>query len=158
MTGAVVRSLQFSVLSYASSTVSGAADTNENILGTITVPGGILGPRGILRITSFWTITSSANNKTIRVRFSGIGGTQYRALVYTTSASVVEPTYIFNKTLTTQAGSAQALNIGLGAANNGLITSSVDTSVATTVVLTAQKASAGETMTLEHWVAEYMRG
>ncbi len=50
-------------------TVTGT--TNETTLLTLTVPGGVMGPNGIINVHARFTVTASANNKTLRVRFAG---------------------------------------------------------------------------------------
>jgi hypothetical protein len=66
---------QIIILGASAVAVSGAADTNENILATITIPAGAMGLNGILRVYADYTVTNNANAKTLRVRLSGIGGT-----------------------------------------------------------------------------------
>lgn len=142
-------------LAYATTAVAGGADTNENTLGTITVPANAMGANGILRITARWTYTNNANNKTMRARWSGGAGT-----------------VVWGPTRTTQLGSSTIIIIAnLGATNaqryfslnnndastadgNAGGTTAVDTTAATSVVLTGQKALAGDTLTLEHYLAE----
>jgi len=155
MGGVIINARPIVILGASGTAVSAAADTNENTLATITVPAGAMGLRGILRITTSWTTTSSANNKTLRVRFSGGAGTQYATLVYTTSVSAFDVRYIINRdSATSQVGSMAAKDTGLGAGGGALVTSSVDTTAATTVVITGQKASAGETLTLGSYLVE----
>lgn len=146
---------QVRVLSASSSAVSGGADTNENILATITIPAGAMGLNGIIRVYSLWTYTNSANNKTLRVRLGGIGGTTYLSVVPTTTAAFSTLTVIGNRnSASSQVGVADAAANVFSATTDAVTTSSVDTSAATTIVITGQKASAGETLTLEQYLAE----
>ncbi len=130
--------------------VSGAADTNENTLATITVPAGVMGLNGIIRLQATITCTNSGNNKTHRVKF---GGTQL------TSSSVTTTTY-YMIDLTIQnrnSASSQFARFNRfdgGSQSQGQPTATIDTSAATTLIITGQKASAGETITLESYLAE----
>lgn len=127
------------------------ADTNENILLTATIPAGLLGADGGLIVNSTWTFTNSANTKTTRIRLGGVGGTQFLNCPFTTLALLADLRIIRNRTASTQIGSINAAQTGGGLGSNTGVptTGAVDTSVSTTLVLTGQKASAGETIQLE---------
>jgi hypothetical protein len=146
------------VLAQSGVAVSGAADTNENALATITIPANSLGINGSIRVWHLWTVTNSANNKTMRVRFSGASGTIYNQIVLTTSAINHQLTVITNRGATnSQVGSA-SLSSSFGASASANVTSAVDTTADTTIVITGQKASAGETITLERYMVEIVPG
>lgn len=149
---------RISVLGASAVAVSGGADTNENILATITIPAGAMGLNGILRVWHSWTVTNSANNKILRVRLGGIGGTQMASATLTTSATAVCLTHIANRgAANSQISPPNASSTFLGlvaASTSALQTASIDTSAATTLVLTGAKASAGETLTLESYLVE----
>jgi hypothetical protein len=146
------------VLARSAVPVSAAADTTENTLATITIPAGLMGLSGGLRINGVWTYTNSGNNKTPRVRFGGAAGTAYQSTVATTTASARWPLNIQNRNSASSqiGGVAASANgpVGLSAASN--VTSTVDTSAETTLVFTGQKASAGETITLESYIVEIL--
>jgi hypothetical protein len=141
------------VLASSAVAVSCPADTNEDVLATITVPGNSMGLNGSLRIWTLWTMTNSANNKTIRVRFSGANGAQYMVVTNTTTATYHAVTLLGNRgAANSQVGQ---MSNGLIASSSGaVVTSAVDTTVDTTIVITGQKASAGETITLERYLVE----
>ena len=142
------------ILGASAVAVSGAADTNENTLATITIPAGAMGLNGLLRIKTWWTVTNSANSKTQRVRFSGGAGTIAASYVMTTAPSLVMVTEIQNANAT---GTQMMANFGLSSAGIGINNPqrpSIDTTVATSIVITGQKASAGETLTLESYLVE----
>lgn len=141
------------VLARSAVAVSCPADTTEDVLATVTIPAGAMGISGAVRVTTVWTITNSANAKTLRMRFGGTSGTAYLSTAATTSASFSDCHLISNRgSASSQVGSAQA--IGLGGSAAAVITSSVDTASATTIVISGQKASAGETLTLESYLVE----
>ena len=132
-------------------------DTAETQLASITLPGGAMGPNGILRVTTLWSYTNSANNKTLRVRLGGLSGTAFQANVVTASNIGVMQRTIQNR-------NSQASQIGFNAANaasyttvgsgTSVATGSVDTSADQSIVITGQLASAGETVTLEACLVE----
>lgn len=147
------RASKYRVLGASAVAVSGGADTNENILATITIPAGAMGLNGQLRVTTLWTVTNSVNNKVIRVRLGGIGGTAYLGNTLTTSASAADTRVISNRgAANSQVGWQSGL--GTGGSSSAVQTSAIDTSAATTLVITGQKATAGETLTLESYLCE----
>jgi hypothetical protein len=125
-------------------------DTTEDTLATIPVPANSMGANSCLQINTLWDYTGSTNSKSLRVRFSGASGTAYLS-VATSTASNVSANYITricNRNATnSQIGGAAGGAIGVATA--GLTTSSVDTSAPTTIVITGQKGSAGETLQLD---------
>lgn len=149
------------ILRASASSVSAAADTSENTLATIAIPAGLMGANGILRITTLWSWTNSANNKTIKVYFgasgAGTGGTLYMSTIYTTTTGTRDQRQIANRnSASSQVGSANGFMTaaGWGTTTGAVVTSSVNTGNASEVVLTGQKASAGETITLESYLVE----
>jgi hypothetical protein len=148
------------ILAQSAVAVSGAADTAENTLATITVPANAMGPNGTLRIWTSWSYTNSANGKTLRVRFSGASGTQFMNPTVTASVVTSQITQITNRNATNSQVSASGANasgivVGSGTA---LATSAVDTTVETTIVITGQKALGTETLTLERYLVELIYG
>lgn len=134
--------------------VAGAADTAENTLGSCTVPANAMGANGGVIVYTHWTFTNNANVKTLRVRYSGIGGTAYFAPTKTTNISSIATTYFGNRNATnSQAGGSTEINgnntvFGTG----GVTTSAIDSTASTTIVATCQKATAGDTCQLESMV------
>lgn len=145
----------FRVLGQSSVAVSCTASTSEEVLASVVVPAGAMGPNGRLFISTLWTVTSSANNKNLRTRFGGISGTIYGSVTATTVACAIDQRIIANRNSeSSQVGSPNGTVGGLGATPTAVSTSTVDTSLATTVDITGQKASAGETLTLESYCVE----
>ncbi len=142
------------VLARSTVAVNAPADTNENTLATVTVPAGLMGTTGSLRLTSLWSFTNSANNKTLRARFGGAGGTAYMGATLPNLSILSDIRTISNLTASTQNGpdfqTFPSNSFGTGSVR----TSSIDTSVATTLVFTGQKATAGETLTLVSYMVE----
>lgn len=125
--------------------------TAETVLATVTVPAGAMGPSGGLEIRSSWTVTNSANSKTLRTRLGGLAGSQFQTLGLTTVVTAADVRRIRNRgNAASQVGSAPAnasgINVGSGSAH---ATAAVDTSVAQDLVLTGTLALATESITLE---------
>lgn len=134
--------------------VSAPADSTEDILATIVVPP--MGINGALRITAEWSYTNNANNKTLRCRLGGIGGTQYFGSVQTTSLGLRMVTTIQNRgAANSQVGSGFGIT-DAGAISVNKNTSAIDTTAASSLVLTGQKATAGDTLTLESYIVEFI--
>jgi hypothetical protein len=139
--------------SAVASSVTGT--TNETALATITVPGGLMGPNGILRVFTQWTTTSSANVKTLRLRVGGIAGTAYAAPSQTTVASVIVDFSLSNRNSNaSQVGSIMANRGTDGLQTMAVNTSTIDMAADQTVVITGQLATGAETITLERYIAQ----
>jgi hypothetical protein len=154
MGGVVINARSVRVLGTTGAAVSGSADTNENTLATVVVPAGAMGLNGLIRVQTLWTLTNSANNKTLRVKF---GGTSFLDVALTTVASFADQRVIQNRnSVSSQIGKPTG-NMsagGWGTASSAVTTASIDTSAAVTILITGQKASAGETLTLESYLIE----
>lgn len=145
-----------SIIASSATPVSGPADTSENILATVTIPAGVMGTNGRLRIESLWTITNSANNKIVRVRLGGISGTQFLGRVIGAAATFYNLFTISNRNAANSQVSNQS-NGDFTISTASVVTGSIDTSTAQSLVFTGQKASAGETITLESYLVELIR-
>jgi hypothetical protein len=142
-----------SVLARSGVAVSAGADTNENTLATITVPAGAMGDSGSVRVTCVFSYTNSGNSKTLRVKF---GGVTYASQGATTTAIQSFIVGISNRTNATQVGWFPINPNQLSGQSGSPITSSVDTTAAVTILITGQKATAGETLTLERYSVELL--
>lgn len=128
--------------------------TSETTLATVTIPGGAIGPTGRCIITTLWSYTNSANNKTLKVRF---GGTNYMNIVVGATAAYQNINIIRNIT----ASSQKAMPSGaapFGASGGAIPTSSVDTTADITVLFTVQLANSGEIARLEGYSVEVVYG
>lgn len=137
--------------------VSVPADTTEDILVTVNLP--ILSATSQIRIQGQVVATNNTNVKTIRARLGGIGGTIFLSPPFTSTTGGGFWGIISNAGAT----NAQVCNVPggayhpLGASVAPNITGAIDTSVATTLVITGQKATAGDTLTLQHYLIEVLR-
>lgn len=146
------------VLAKSAVPVSAGANTNENVLATITIPANAMGPNGSVRIWTSWTYTNGADDKTPRIRFGGASGTVYFSTTATTTATVSTVTTISNRgAANSQVGNLNAAS-PFQASTGALITSSVDTAADTTVVITGQKENSANTLTLESYLVELIPG
>lgn len=146
------------VLAASAVGVSHTGDTSEQVLATITMPGGAMGPNGALRITSIFGHTGSANSKTLRFRLGGVSGAEVMTLTATTTSGVMTQRLVQNR-------NSQALQVGGPAlASNAFglagapMTAAVDMSTDQTIVISGQLANASETITLESYLVEVAYG
>jgi len=130
--------------------VNTPADTTEDILATVTIPANSMGANGVIEVVALWSCTNNANAKTARVRFGGIGGTIYESVSLANFASANTYATITNQNATnSQVGYSAA---GFGTSTSALVTSAIDTTVDQTIVFTGQKATAGDTLTLNSYL------
>lgn len=141
------------VLAQSSVATAAPADTNENILATISLAANAMGPNGTVRTLVVFTCTNNANAKTIRMRLSGIGGTIFHSQDIASSAGVLFHRIIANRNAT----NSQVSYLDLAAASPSLTTGAIDTTAATTLVITVQKATSGDTVTLESYQSELLK-
>jgi uncharacterized protein YbjQ (UPF0145 family) len=147
----------FRVLAASGVLASHTGSTSETALATIAVPAGAMGANGILRVTSLWSYTNSANTKTLRMRLGGLAGTLFMEIAATTTAYYYSQRLIQNRnSQSSQIGQQGGTGTFTTAAN--ATTGTVDTSSAQDLVLTGQLASAGETITLEGYIIELKYG
>jgi hypothetical protein len=128
--------------------ISVPADTTEDILVTLPIEADVLGLLGWIDIETWWSITTSANTKTPRVRFGGPAGVDCLGAVFTASTGLKANGVIANKAAKNSQsilGSVTSPTVGVLTVNT---TAAVDTSLATSIVISGQKQTAGETMTL----------
>jgi hypothetical protein len=137
------------------------ADTNEDTLATIAIPP--LSATSILRVWMTWTFTNSANSKTMRLRYSGGAGTVYMMAALTTQNLYrVLVTIRNNGATNAQVGSHASVSEtsgGIGQLGGAAAyqSSAVDTSVATSLVITGQLALNTETLTLSTYLVEILK-
>jgi hypothetical protein len=140
------------VLAASAAAVSHSGSTAKTTLATVTVPGGAMGPNGVLRITSLWSHTNSANTKTPRVEFAG---TQYYGASFTNAATSRMSRAIANRNAAnSQVGVPASGTFNWGSTTGALTTSSVDTSIDQDLVFSGQLANSGETIALESYLVE----
>lgn len=145
------------ILAKSAVAASCPADTNENVLATVTVPANAMGPNGWVRITSLWAANNNANGKSIRVRWGGVGGSALISLGLGSNASAYSQIVVANRNATNSqiANAANGVPGVFGNVNNA---PAVDTTQSFTIVFTGQKTVAGDTITLDGYLVELMYG
>lgn len=139
------------ILAKSGAAVSVPADTTEDTLATINIAANAMGANGRLRITTYWTETNNGNVKTTRIKF---GGTNHCSLASVSIAQRGMLATITNRNATnSQWGIGTFTGTG-GLADQAYVTSAVDTTSGVTLLITGQKASAGDTLTLESYLVE----
>ena len=130
-----------------SAPVSLTGSTSVVTLATITIPAGLLGANGKLKIYPLWATTNNANVKTLRVVFGGGS-----ALTTMTSQSVPNNSgllIIRNLNSESAQKTSSGLVAGIGSSFGSIASTTVDTTAATTITLTGQLAVGTDTLTLE---------
>lgn len=127
----------------------------ETALATVTVPAGAMGLNGGLHVYSTWTLTNSANNKTIRKRLGGITGSQVMSQVLTATTAVHDLRRLTNRNSASAQMASAYFGTGLvfGGVGTAASALAVNTALAQDLVLSGQLASAAETITLESYEA-----
>lgn len=121
--------------------------TTETVLKTIACPA--LGANAQLVIETLWSVPNNANNKTPRIR---LGGVNVHGPVLTTVASFHDRARIANRNNpASQVINANSATV-FGATTGAVFTSAVNTAVPFDITLTAELASAGDTMKLESYL------
>lgn len=132
--------------------VTAPNDTVENILATITVPANI-GVNAAVRVRSVWSL-SGVDNKVLRVRAGGIGGTAYLSTTQTTNVTIVDEREIRNRnSASSQVGKSASL-VAFGGTTAAIVTSAVNTTAAWDIVITAQKTTGTDAVVLESYQVE----
>jgi hypothetical protein len=141
------------LLAASGAAVSVTGTTSLTTLATVTVPADAMGPNGALRITTTWSWTNNANNKTLTIVF---GGTNHVGTVATTIGEMRTCTDIINRNATNSQvnGGGNPNSFGFGA---GKVTSAADTTIAQNIDFKAQLANAADTVTLESYLVEILR-
>jgi hypothetical protein len=137
---------------------AGSASTNttsEEVLATVAIPAAALGANGFLLIEMSWSATNNANAKTVRARFgasgAGLAGTAFPAVSVASGVAIRLQSIIQNRNATnsqiggTSPGSQTGFSLGTAAIPTGVI----DTTAATEIAITSEKATGTDTLTLE---------
>lgn len=131
---------------------SAPANTSENTLFTFTVPANTLGKNGMLRVTTEWTCTNNANIKTVRMRF-GAGGVVAMERVLTSASLAVVQSKLSNRNGAASQVTYSTANLD-SSTSSEFRTSTADTAIDQTFVITGQKVTAGDTLTVETILVE----
>lgn len=141
--------------------VTGAADTNENTLLTATLnPTQEIGPNGQYKITCQWTVNNNGNVKTARIRYGGASGDKFLEASLASITGWTSVTFIRNvNSVSSQKGYTNGFNGPYNSTTATTPFTATQTGTgAVTLLGTVQKATAGDTMTLESYTIEALYG
>ncbi len=125
--------------------------TTATTLATITIPAGLIGANGKLKIYPLWSTTNNANQKTLRASFGGsVCSTMVSQSVPNNSGLLI----IRNINSESVQRCSSGLVAGIGASSGSIAFGAIDTTAATTITITGQLAVGGDTMTLEDLFVE----
>lgn len=138
--------------------VSVSATTSEEILRTITIPGTLLAKNGSIEIDLQGSVNSTADDKTLRVRFGTIGTSS--AICF---AAVVTASFGNRYLVTIQNRNNEASQVAFqagvtGASGVAALTPAVNTAIDQNIYITGQKETAGDTLTLERYSIRLLGG
>jgi len=134
-----------------SAPVSLTASTSVVTLATITIPAGLIGVNGKLKIYPLWSTTNNANAKTLRLNIGGsLCSTMQSQSVPNNSGLLI----IRNTNSESAQKCSSGLVAGIGSSVGSIASPTVDTSAATTITITGQLAVGTDTLTLEDLFVE----
>ena len=120
--------------------------TSETTLVTITIPAGLIGSKGEVKLYPLFSATNNANNKTVRIKLGGSTGYFLQSSGYAQLSNLV----IFrNFNSESVQKVSSGLPAGLGSTGGSFTSLTIDTSAATTITITGQLAVGTDTLTLE---------
>jgi len=127
------------------------ASTSVVTLATITIPAGLLGANGKLKIYPLWSTTNNANAKVLRLNIGGaLCSTMTSQSVPNNSGLLI----IRNTNSESVQKCSSGLVAGIGSSFGSIAVTTIDTTAATTITITGQLAVGGDTMTLEDLFVE----
>jgi hypothetical protein len=138
---------------YPNVTLTGAQ--SEAVMFDVPVPANVLGPVGMLRVTTQWSTSNNANAKTPRIRWStsamNLLGASIGAITGVASVSVMQQQIVVRNTGATNAQSAFLIG-GMSAYGNTTFapgTTNVDTTQATHLTITGTLGVGTDVLTLQ---------
>ena len=134
-----------------SAPVSLTGSTSVVTLATITIPAGLLGAKGKLKIYPLWATTNNANVKTLRATFSGSTCTTMTSQSVPNNSGLV---IIRNTNSESAQKTSSGLVAGIGSSFGSIASTTVDTTATTTLVISGQLAVGTDTLTLEDLFVE----
>lgn len=120
--------------------------TVETTLVTITIPAGLIGSNGKVKLYPLWSTTNNANQKTLRVKFP------FNTIYTGVSQNAVHNTGLLilrNLNSESVQRMSSGMLAGLGGTTSSIAQTTINTSAATTITVTGQLANSADTMTLE---------
>lgn len=127
----------------------------ETVLASIVVPGAIMGPNGVLRITSTWSHPNNANIKRLIVN---LGGATFQFISATTTNTSELLRTIRNRAAVNSQVSAGSSAAGAGSTGAVKVTAAINTAVDQVLTLSGLLADIADTITLEGYTVEVLPG
>jgi hypothetical protein len=132
--------------------------TSSTPLATVTIPGGMIGPNGSVRVHAKLNCSGVAGTKTVAIALNGsiLGDTGYAA-----GATDITVLLSFGNrgTLSSQVGSGAGINGGLGSSTSGALrTAAQNTANDLAVTIVATLANAADSITLQSYTVEVIPG
>lgn len=129
-------------------------NTNETTLATISIPAGVMGTSGALRVTFLGSMTDSGNNHTFKAT---LGSTDFIAITVTSKPTVQRSVIIWNRgdaasQVSFPAGAWDTYNVH----DDAVTTGTENTGGALNLLLTGQLADGGEDISIEGYLVELL--
>ena len=134
-----------------SAPVSLTGSTSVVTLATITIPAGLMGANGKLKIYPLWSTTNNANIKTLRAVLGGSTCTTMTSQSVPNNSGLL---IIRNINSESVQKCSSGLVAGIGSSTGSIASPTVDTSAAKTITITGQLAVGTDTLTLEDLFVE----
>jgi hypothetical protein len=144
------------ILGQSSQNVAIPSQTTEYAFATLNVPAYTLGANGLIRIKGRVLCTNNANAKTLRVRFGGISGTVVFSAAMASASYVSFSCEIGNTNTNAQCTVGDYTKDATPVAANAT-TSALDTTSSQSVVISGQKATAGDTLILLNYCVDIVQ-
>lgn len=124
------------------------ATANENMLVRVPLPPLPFGSNGGAVVLTTWSHTNSANNKTLRIRWPNDAGHGFLSKVNTASTGDQCFTWISSVESPNVQMGFNGNNNGFATTTGAMVAGTGNSEVATNIVITGQKANAGESLIL----------
>jgi hypothetical protein len=142
------------ILAQSGVAVSVTGTLAETTLASVTIPGGLMGPNGSLRITLLWSNTNNANAKTVQVK---IDGQIVSSANQANNASYQHLVIVHNRGSQSAQVMMRSSQVGGLAQNStGTTVTAIDTSIDKVITFTGTLGVAGDTITLEGYTVEIL--
>lgn len=126
--------------------------TAETTLASITIPGGMMGVNGAVRVSMMLSFTGSTNSKTMRMAFGGVTQISVSTSTAANTTFAQQITICNRGSLTSQISQ----NWAAGMSPATLISSNVNTAADQTIAILGTLASAAESITLASYTVEVL--
>jgi len=129
--------------------------TGETSLVSVSIPAGLMTPTSKIVVPSLLvTNTNNANAKTLRVRYSSIGGAQVLSVALTSVAAYHGRLDISNRNSLTAQVATLYTQTAIYGTTTGVTTTAVNTANASSVVLSGDLTSAADAINIELFEVE----